>query len=132
MITSVKSNFPLKDFNTFNISAKAKYFFEFSDELSLIQILKNKKYKKEKLLILGGGSNLLFSRDYDGIILKNSISGVKTISEDQNSLIVEVGAGENWHDFVLWSVEKKVDSRYKNVAQHCYLSPLSVIKWHKL
>ena len=115
MITSVKSDFPLKDFNTFNISAKAKYFFEFSDELSLIQILKNKKYKKEKLLILGGGSNLLFSRDYDGIILKNSISGVKIISEDQNNLIVEVGAGENWHDFVLWSVEKNL-SGIENLA----------------
>tara|TARA_Y100000746_G_C15383437_1_gene399130 strand:- start:35 stop:1054 length:1020 start_codon:yes stop_codon:yes gene_type:complete len=115
MITSVKSNFPLKKFNTFNISAKAKYFFEFLDELSLLKILKNKKYKNEKLLILGGGSNLLFSRDYDGIILKNSISGIKIISEDKNSLIVEVGAGENWHDFVIWSVEKNL-SGIENLA----------------
>ena len=115
MITSVKSNFPLKKFNTFNISAKAKYFYEFLDELSLLQILKNKKYKNEKLLILGGGSNLLFSRDYDGIILKNSISGIKIISEEKNSLIVEVGAGENWHNFVLWSVEKNL-SGIENLA----------------
>ena len=115
MITSVKSNFSLKNFNTFNISAKAKYFYEFLDELSLLQILKNKKYKNEKLLILGGGSNLLFSRDYDGIILKNSISGIKIISEEKNSLIVEVGAGENWHNFVLWSVEKNL-SGIENLA----------------
>ncbi len=115
MITSVKSNFPLKNFNTFNLSAKAKYFYEFLDELSLLQILNNKKYKNEKLLILGGGSNLLFSKDYDGIILKNSISGIKKISEDENSLIVEVGAGENWHDFVLWSVEKNL-SGIENLA----------------
>jgi len=115
MITSVKSNFPLKNFNTFNLSAKAKYFYEFLDELSLLQILNHKKYKNEKLLILGGGSNLLFSKDYDGIILKNSISGIKKISEDENSLIVEVGAGENWHDFVLWSVEKNL-SGIENLA----------------
>ena len=115
MITSVKSNFQLKNLNTFNISAKAKYFYEFLDELSLQQILNNKKYRNEKLLILGGGSNLLFSRDYDGIILKNSISGIKIISEDKNSLIVEVGAGENWHNFVLWSVEKNL-SGIENLA----------------
>ena len=79
MTASVKSDFQLKNFNTFNISAKAKYFYEFFDETSLIKTLKDKKYLNEKLLILGGGSNLLFSKDFDGIILKNSISGIKII-----------------------------------------------------
>ena len=115
MTASVKSDFQLKNFNTFNISAKAKYFYEFFDEISLIKTLKDKKYLNEKLLILGGGSNLLFSKDFDGIILKNSISGIKIISENKDSLIVEVGAGENWHNFVLWSVEKNL-SGIENLA----------------
>ena len=59
----------------------------------------------EKLLILGGGSNLLFSKDFDGIILKNSISGIKIISDNNDSVIVEVGAGENWHEFVIWCLK---------------------------
>ena len=115
MTTSVKSNYPLKNLNTFNVSAKAKFFYEFHDELSLQKILKNEKYKNEKLLILGEGSNILFSKNYEGLVLKNSIYGIKIISENKDYIKAEVGAGENWHNFVLWSVKKNL-SGIENLA----------------
>ena len=69
MTLSIKSNFPLDNFNTFNISASTKlFFFEFENENSLRKILDNEKYKNENLLILGGGSNILFSKKNFGRI----------------------------------------------------------------
>ena len=77
MTLSIKSNFPLDNYNTFNISASTKLFFEFENENSLRKILDNEKYKNENLLILGGGSNILFSKNFEGLILKNNILGIK-------------------------------------------------------
>ena len=62
MTLSIKSNFPLDNYNTFNISASTKLFFEFENENSIQEILDNEKYKNENILILGGGSNILFSK----------------------------------------------------------------------
>ena len=73
MTLSIKSNFPLDNYNTFNISASTKFFFEFENENSIREILDNEKYKNENLLILGGGSNILFSKNFEGLILKNNI-----------------------------------------------------------
>ena len=73
MTLSIKSNFPLDNYNTFNISASTKLFFEFENENSIREILDNEKYKNENLLILGGGSNILFSKNFEGLILKNNI-----------------------------------------------------------
>ena len=72
MKLSFHKNYPLEQLNTFRISAKAKLFYEFEDEKSLIKTLKSDVLKKEKLLILGGGSNILITKDFDGVVLKNS------------------------------------------------------------
>ena len=56
-------------------------------------------------LIIGGGSNLLLTKDFDGIVLKNEISGKTILEETSNSVLVKIGGGENWHEFVLWAVE---------------------------
>ena len=58
------------------------------------------------ILILGGGSNILFTQDFDGIVLLNSIKGISVVDENENEIILEVGAGENWHEFVLYCVKK--------------------------
>ena len=58
-----------------------------------------------KNLILGGGSNILFTRDYDGMVLKNEIGGIEKTREDENFIYVKCGAGENWHQFVLHCIE---------------------------
>ena len=115
MSTSINSNYPLRDYNTFNISVNAKLFYEFKDKISLQKILKREDLKNEKILILGGGSNILFSKNYDGLILKNGILGINIISETNNHVEVEVGAGENWHEFVLWSINNNL-SGIENLA----------------
>ena len=115
MSTSINSNYPLRDYNTFNISVNAKLFYEFKDKTSLQKILKREDLKNENILILGGGSNILFSKNYDGLILKNGILGINIISETNNHIEVEVGAGENWHEFVLWSIKNNL-SGIENLA----------------
>ena len=115
MSTSINSNYPLRDYNTFNISVNAKLFYEFKDKISLQKILKKEDLKNEKILILGGGSNILFSKNYNGLILKNGILGINIISETKNHVEVEVGAGENWHEFVLWSINNNL-SGIENLA----------------
>jgi len=94
----------LKRLNTFGIEAAAKYFAAFSsvDELAeLLEFSKRQANNSQRPpLILGGGSNILFTGDYNGLVLKNEIKGIKTIHEDEHHVYVQVGAGENWHGFV--------------------------------
>ena len=96
----------LKNLNTFMISATAQYFAIAKDNDSLYKILASDEWSQSKKhLVLGGGSNVLFVDDYEGFVLKNEIKGIDIVAEDDNSITVRVGAGENWHNFVMWSVE---------------------------
>lgn len=90
-------------YTTFGISAKAKGIFTFSNTSELSDLLA--KCKDSEYMILGGGSNVLFTSDYNGYILKNEIKGIRLISEDTNSVIIQSGAGEVWHDFVMHCLE---------------------------
>ena len=93
--------FSLLPYNTFRINVKARYFASFSniDELAELSIF-NLQPSIHKL-ILGGGSNILFTKDYDGLVLKNEIKGIEVQHEDEGHVYVKAGAGENWHQFVL-------------------------------
>ena len=95
----IHENFPLKAYNTFSIDAKAKIFnsFSFVEELEEKLMM----YSEYPIFILGGGSNILFTKDYDGAVLKNEIKGIELQHEDADHVYVKVGAGENWHQFVL-------------------------------
>lgn len=90
----------LRPYNTFGIHAYAKYFAAFSGEESLVELLSSDSGAKEKLMVLGGGSNVLFTKDFDGLVLKNDIRGISKIAEDELHIYVKVGAGESWHGFV--------------------------------
>ncbi len=111
----IKENYSIKNHNSFGVNVYAKYFSSFSTEEELIEILENEICKTESILILGEGSNILFTRDFEGIILSNKIKGINVISEDNNNITIEVGAGEVWHDFVLWSIRKSL-SGIENLA----------------
>jgi UDP-N-acetylmuramate dehydrogenase len=101
-------NVSLKKFNTFGIDVNAGFFLLIESEWDLINFFdQNKKFLNEKLLILGGGSNLLFLGNFQGIIINPQIKGIKIISENQDTVEVEVGAGEVWDDFVDFCVEKE-------------------------
>lgn len=98
----IQENISLRQYNTFGIDVYAKRFGVFTsiDELMSVDLSNN------PILVLGGGSNILFTRDVDPLVLKNEIRGIKRIQEDQHHVIVSVGAGENWHKFVMQCVHE--------------------------
>ena len=100
----ISENISLKPFNTFGIDVKASRFATFSSTSELNEILKSNK--NESLLILGGGSNLLLTKDFEGLVLRNEIKGIEVISETESDVIVKVGAGEVWHEFVLYCISQ--------------------------
>ena len=107
----IKQNISLKPYNTFGIDVNAQYFaaFESSDDLNFI--FNHSEFKNLPKMVLGGGSNMLLVRDFDGIILKNNCRGIEIINKNKNSpprnlgenvVFVKANGGENWHEFVLW------------------------------
>jgi UDP-N-acetylmuramate dehydrogenase len=97
-------NTPLKPFNTFGLSVNAKHFAKFTSIEELSELTSN--LNNEPLLIIGGGSNILFTKDFDGLVLHNEIKGFQILEENEETVIVESGAGEVWHDFVMWTLSK--------------------------
>lgn len=103
-MNKISSNFSLKEYNTFNIDVKSDKFISINSEDQIIDFLSQNK-GEENIFVLGGGSNVLFSKDYKGTIVHISIKGKKIIKELDDSIIIEVSSGENWHEFVKWSIE---------------------------
>src|ERR1700722_20041859 len=97
-------NYPLQDLTTFHAKVFAKYFTEFNSAAELKEILSSPQIKDKPYMILGGGSNVLFTGDYNGIIIRNVIKGFSIIGEDQESIYIKANAGEKWHDFVMYCV----------------------------
>ena len=95
----------LKNLNTFGIDASAKYFAEFSSVQDIEELLSNPKFLNTKKLILGGGSNLLFTKNFDGIVLKNNLKGIELVKEDTDFYYVKSAAGEVWHEFVMYCIQ---------------------------
>ncbi|MDX5346337.1 MAG: UDP-N-acetylmuramate dehydrogenase [Hymenobacteraceae bacterium] len=108
MTPPLYQDYSLKPFNTFGIEAKAKFFGTFKSVEELQELLQNPQIKEQPKLILGGGSNLLFTRDFDGIVLKNEIKGVKVMPQNENFSLVEAGGGVKWHDLVLFCIEQNL------------------------
>ncbi|TDH29100.1 UDP-N-acetylmuramate dehydrogenase [Segetibacter sp. 3557_3] len=99
----IQENISLKPYNTFGINATAKHFAPFADVDQLNQLLDLKGTGSP--LILGGGSNMLLTRDLDTLVLKNEITGITITGEDENHFYVTAGGGENWHKFVLHCID---------------------------
>jgi UDP-N-acetylmuramate dehydrogenase len=95
-------NFSLKSYNTFNVACIARYFSCFENEEQLQDSLDMLNMKN--LLILGGGSNILFTKNFDGHVLKNECKGIAVVHEDVDFVYVKAGGGENWHQFVQYCV----------------------------
>ena len=97
-------NKSLKSFNSFRVDSSASKYIRIDDIEQLKKILSiNKKVKK---IILGGGSNILFTKKFNGLCVHMQNKGIEIISETENHVIVEINSGENWNDFVLWCLEK--------------------------
>ena len=88
-----KENISIKNYNSFKIDVKTKFFSEFKN-IEELKIILNSVYNNNKSIVLGGGSNILFTNNYKGLILKNNITGIKIIKENNDHIIVEVGRGK--------------------------------------
>ncbi len=101
----VYSDFSLKKYNTFNIDAKAKYYFEYTETEDLAEFLmRNNEWPNWKRLIIGEGSNLLFVNDFDGLVINPNIPGIQVVQEDRNRVWIEAGAGVIWDELVDFAV----------------------------
>lgn len=102
---NIKENISLKKYNTFGIDVTARFFSEIFSEEELSELLLSDKIKPLDKLMLGGGSNVLLTHNYDGIVIKISIPGISIINDERDFVLVEAGAGVAWHDLVLFCVE---------------------------
>jgi UDP-N-acetylmuramate dehydrogenase len=99
----IQENVSLKPYNSFGIDVRASYFAEIFSEAGLARLFKNEIVKSQKLLVIGGGSNVLFTQDYNGLVVKISIKGIQPKVID-DKVLVTAGAGEVWNDFVNYCV----------------------------
>ena len=100
------SNYDLTKLNTFGVEASAKSFVEISDEKDILELFSTKEFKDNEKLFLGGGSNILFTKDFDGIVILNKLKGIEIMKEEENDVYVRSMGGEYWHDLVLFAVDK--------------------------
>ncbi len=100
----IKQNISLKPYNTFGIDVTADYFVSVSniENLKKVLALKNQPNK----LILGGGSNMLLTKNQKALVIHLNLKGITIVSEDENFAIIKANAGENWHEFILWCLNK--------------------------
>jgi UDP-N-acetylmuramate dehydrogenase len=102
----VQKDVQLRPFNTFGIEATAKYFIEVSSIEQLQEVLQSPYYQSTELLILGGGSNMLLTKDFDGLVIKIAIKEFEVVNENEDNIWIKAGAGLVWHDLVMQCVNQ--------------------------
>ena len=100
---NIQENFSLQQYNTFGVEAKSKYFVEANSVEELKETL---KLSYSPILILGGGSNILFTKNFEGLVIKLNLKGISAQILDENHVLVTAKAGENWHNFVQFTISK--------------------------
>ncbi len=97
----IEENVSLKGLNTFGVDVTAAYFTEIHTEVQFQELLLHPIYHGSRHLILGGGSNILFTKHFDGLVIKAGVSGISTTKEYDHHVFVKAGSGDNWHQLVL-------------------------------
>ena len=100
------SNYSLKSLNTFGIEASSKLFVSVNSVNQIKELIESTQFKSNTHLILGGGSNLLLTKNVDGLVIKNELLGIEEIKENEHSVYVNCSAGVVWHEFVMWCINK--------------------------
>lgn len=95
----------LRKYNTFGIDVKAAYFASFDSTERLRKLVDWAQQGQVPVMVLGGGSNILFTGDYPGLVLRNNIQGIEELHEDEQAVYVRAGAGVVWHDFVQYAID---------------------------
>lgn len=102
----MQENFSLKPYNTFGVEAKARYFTEVNTIDELKEALIFSETQSLQLLFLGGGSNILLTKDFDGLAIRLNLKGITEENVNENEVLVTAKAGENWHEFVMYCLQK--------------------------
>ena len=102
----VKQNVDLFPYNTFGLHSTAKFFTTVDSTEESKSLFASDIFRKEKHFILGGGSNILFTKNFDGLVVKVEIMGKNVIEENDSTITLRVGSGENWHQFVMYCVDR--------------------------
>jgi len=102
----IQSEVNLASYNTLHIEAKAASFLSVTSQEQLVSFIEKSKPGYSDLFVLGGGSNVLFAGDYNGLILHVAIKGREVLEETEDHIVLQVGAGENWHETVRYCVEQ--------------------------
>ncbi|MCH9770257.1 MAG: UDP-N-acetylmuramate dehydrogenase [Gammaproteobacteria bacterium] len=100
MSLPIKLDASLKAHNSFGVDCQARYLAQIGNSTDLSAILNQTEFKGLEKLVLGGGSNILFTENYPGLILKIEIPGIDIVNENSEYIFLKVGAGVNWHEFV--------------------------------
>lgn len=102
----IQKNYNLSKLNTFGVSVNAKFFFEIHDENDVKDLFNTEEFKNNKKLFLGGGSNVLFTKDFDGLVILNKLKGIEILEENPEIVKIRTMGGEIWHDLVIFAVER--------------------------
>jgi UDP-N-acetylmuramate dehydrogenase len=101
----IQKNVSLKPYNTFAVDVQAEFFVEVKNEQDIQDLISTDFFANQPHLILGGGANILFTKDYHGLVIKNSLMGKDVLREEGNMVYIKVGAGETRHDFIMRGLE---------------------------
>jgi UDP-N-acetylmuramate dehydrogenase len=102
----IEQNTSLKNYNTFGLDVNADYFTSVNSIEDLISVLRDNRFLDLPKMFLGGGSNVLLTKDYHGLIIHNCLKGIEVVNQDAENVFVEAASGEVWHDFVLYCIDK--------------------------
>ena len=100
----IRQDVDLKPLNTFGISARARYYTELHAVAEFAELQQSEIFKNQPVLIIGGGSNLLFTKDFDGLVIRNCLKGISVEENTSDSVLLRVSAGEVWHELVMWTI----------------------------
>jgi UDP-N-acetylmuramate dehydrogenase len=103
---AIRTDFSLRDLNTFGIDARASAYLPVDNEQVLLALQKDNELSRLPRLVLGGGSNIVLTGDFAGLVLHLCNRGIEIVGEDEHAHYVRAAAGENWHGFVQWTLEK--------------------------
>jgi UDP-N-acetylmuramate dehydrogenase len=106
-MVTIEENVSLLPFNSFAIDASARRFCRISNVEELQELVRSPFLRNTPHLILGEGTNMLFTKDFDGLVIKIEIKGIEIVAEDESKVTIKVGAGESWHGLVLYCVSRE-------------------------
>ena len=105
---NIQTQIQLKPFNTLSLDVITSHYIKVQSQQELVDALAYAEEQKLNVMILSGGSNMLLPKEIHALVIHMNIQGIEDISEDEKSKTIRVGAGQVWHDFVLWTTSQNI------------------------